>query len=326
MQFRDISINDIDFNYSLFRLFPVETKTFNNLFLNIEKLGVLSPPILIEDKNLKKFIVVDGFKRLLSVLKSEKKNCSCLVMDYSADSFLKGFYLKFLDKEIENFDESLNFYAKSKLYKILSGINEIFPKINIKAEKDFWFGKNKDFINKIISFSKAPFYIQDAFLKGVIALPLLFDLLNHEEDEIKSILIFFKNLSPNLNRQRELLNLLEELAHIEDKDISEIINQNRINQIILDEKLSKPQKLNIIIKFLTEKRYPEMIKLKDKFQLLAKESGFEKNPKIIPPKNFENIDFKVELSFNSLETYINLCEKMSENIKKGYIEKFVNLT
>ncbi|MDY0359977.1 MAG: hypothetical protein RBR08_00835 [Desulforegulaceae bacterium] len=324
MLFKNISIKDIDFSCDFFKFLPVDPSRQKILFQNIKKNGILYPPVLIKDNNLEKFIVVNGFKRLFSALKLEKESVNALVMDYSPQSFLKGFYLRAAEKNNEIFDESLKFYAQSKLYQIILNIKNIFPEFDFELIINELFGNNKNFINKIIKFSNSPFFVQKAFFEGKIALPVLFDVLKYKENEIKDILYIFNELSPGLNRQREIISLADELSHRDDKTISEIICQDDISQILKDEKLPNPQKLSFVINSLNLKRYPEMINLKEKFEILAHESGFNENPRIFSPKNFEDSDFKIEFKFNSVETYVKVCKKINKSLEKGYIERFLN--
>jgi len=325
MLFRNITLNDIDFSSNFFKFLPVQTNRQKFLYKDIKKNGILYPPVLIENKNSEKFIVVNGFKRVLGALKSGEKSINALVMDYSSDSFLKGFYLRAADKDNEIMDESLRFYAESRLYRILINIKDIFPEINLKSLMDDHFGRNIKYLDKVCQFSKTPFFIQKAFFEGKIALPVLFEVLKYKEHDTKNIIVFFGELSPGLNRQREIISLVEELAHREDKSISEVLEDSSINQILKDDKLAKPQKLSFIISLLNQKRYPEMTKLKKSFDMLAKESGFSENPKIFSPKNFEDSDFRLELKFNSVETYLKLCKKINKSLEKGEIERFFNL-
>jgi hypothetical protein len=326
MQFKNISVKDIDFSCKLFRLLPVENSRQKSLYLGIKKNGILNPPILIEDTKKQKFIIVQGFKRLVCLLKSGETKTCALVMENNLDSFLKGFYLRCHDKDCETLEESVSFYAKSRLYDILLNIYQIFPEIDFEAQKKSYLGQNKNFIKKISVFSKLPFFVHKAFLNNVISLPVLLDLQKkYKIDDIKQILVFFQNLSPGLNRQRELLILLEELAHNEDKTVSELIEDKEIIKIISDGSLAKPQKLSMIIRLLNEKRFPEMIKLKTRFELLAKEAKLSENPKILSPRNFEDTNFKIELKFNNIETYLNLCKKMSNSYETGEINRFFEL-
>lgn len=325
MQFKNICIDDIDFSCRLFRFLPVDRDRQKRLFTDVAKNGILSPPILINDKDSGKFIIVSGFKRLLAFLKTGEKYFNALVMDYCRDSFVKGFYLRWSDNGSESSDESLTFYARARLYKMLYEITEIFPEIDFQKERDYCFGKNKSFIRKISLFAETPLFVQKSFLNQVIALPVLFEVLKYDCQEIRNILTFFQELSPGLNRQRELLSLVEELSHNEDKSISEIIGEDFISETVSDDKLSRPQKLSTVISHLTEKRYPEMIRLRESFVSLAKESDLSENPKIIHPKNFEDSNFKIELKFNNIETYLKLCKKMSKSFEKGDIQRFFEL-
>lgn len=323
MLFKNILLKDIDFSSNFFRFLPVQTGRQKSLYKEIRKNGILYPPVLIENKD--KYILVSGFKRTLGALKSGKKSVDALVMDYSPDSFLKGFYLRAADKDNENFDETLKFYAESRLYSILLRIKDIFPQINFQSFIDENLGKNKKYIEKVSQFLKTPFFIQKAFFEGKIALPVLFEVLKYNAQDTKNIIAFFGELSPGLNRQREIISLVEELAHKEDKSISEVLGDSSLIQIINDDKSPKPQKLSFIISLLNQKRYPEMSRLRKSFELLAKESGFSDNPKIISPKNFEDSDFRLELKFNNVETYFKLCKKINKSLEEGDIERFFNL-
>lgn len=325
MQYKNILIKDIDFSCDFFKFLPVNSDRQKNLCTNIKKNGILYPPVLIKSRNSEKFIVVNGFKRLFCALKLEEKSQDCLVMDFDVQSFIKGLHLRSSEKNNENLDESLRFYTESRLYKIILNIKKVFPDFDIDPVFNDFFGKNKLFINKIIRFSDSPYFVQKAFFEGKIALPVLFNVLDYNEYEIKNIISFFNKLSPGLNRQREILVLAEEISHRDDKTISEVLNEDAINQVIENNKISKPQKLSLVINLLNLKRYPEMVNLREKFDLIAFESELNQNPRIIYPKNFEDSNFKIELNFNNIETCTKICKKINKSLEKGYIEKFLNL-
>ncbi len=310
MQYKEVFLKDIDFSDTIFKILPDYSDEFEIIFKSVSKKNILNPPFLIEKKG--SFIIVEGFKRIAAALQCGFEKCFALVLDFSKESYKKAFDI--INSKYLGFKDSESFLIKAGLYQLAVKITEIFSETDLCYFEEEIFGKkkNNNYLSKIKSFLESPRFLQVDLLNKVIALPVFLQIIKYEYEDIAAVSRLFNILHPGLNRQRELLLLLEEIAHIEDKNIAEIIDENELVKVMEDSESSDSVKLNTLLALLRKKRFPVMTEINERFMLLAKSSGLLGNPKISSSGNFENNNFKIEFSFNSFETYVNMCNKLNE--------------
>jgi ParB family chromosome partitioning protein len=115
------------------------------------------------------------------------------------------------------------------------------------------------------------------------------------EDFVK----LFGLLKLSLNKQREIITLIKEIAHRDTISIQKVLQS--LQKTLNDENLDRNQKTKQIRVYLKQRRFPAITRAERAFEKHVNELNLGKGSKLIPPKNFEGTNYSLSLYFNSLK-------------------------
>ena len=113
---------------------------------------------------------------------------------------------------------------------------------------------------------------------------------------------------------------------ITNKTISFILENENIQSIVQDKKLTLALKINRIKDVLKKLRYPNFTKIEEKFNCLKKELKLPPNIKFYAPPFFESEKYKFELNFknqNEFAKLVDLLKSVADSKKLLNLEKLV---
>jgi len=294
MNFREDFVyrSSIDLEDNTFR---ITTDTcIEDLILSIKSVGLLNPPILI--KKTSGFQIISGFRRISACLSLGMAEIPARIVDSDRK---KLECVKFAITE-NSLQRTLNLVEQSRSFYMLSG----FYKDNdhlAKAASVLGLPNNPSIINKIKKICKLPRDIQNGVLSNTISLSMALELEMLEKDEGAAFAIFFDNLKLSLNKQREIITHIKEIAIIENISIINLLTKSHLREITDDKDLDRSQKINKIRLYLKQRRFPEITKAEKELEIKIKKLKLGSNMKLISPKNFEASTYSINLQFASIE-------------------------
>jgi len=110
----------------------------------------------------------------------------------------------------------------------------------------------------------------------------------------------FEQLNLSLNKQKEMVTLVSEIAHRQDISIRQVLSQESLKSIINDEDLDRGQKGRQLRLFLRQWRFPRIVDAERYYNIQLKKLKLGRDIKLIPPKDFEGTAFTLTLNFTSL--------------------------
>ena len=134
--------------------------------------------------------------------------------------------------------------------------------------------------------------------------------------------IFFK-LRLSLNRQREIISHVSEIAFRDDITPDQVINVY-LNEVMNDDDLDRNQKTQKLRKLLKQIRFPELSKVEENFTKNVKKLNFGKGIQLVPPSNFEGTDYMFQLTFKGLNEIYSIQSNLNRIIKDPEFEKTLN--
>jgi hypothetical protein len=118
----------------------------------------------------------------------------------------------------------------------------------------------------------------------------------------------FREVKQGVNKQREIIEWLEDITKRDDKKVDAILDQTGLEAILSDIALNGPQKGDLFRERLFALRFPEVStylkRLKSALSALALPDGV----KLVPVTPLEDGEFRLEMTFNSAG---DLDEKLS---------------
>lgn len=286
---RGVNLDEIDFDDHTFCLsYPCRAV---NLLASIDLVGIIHPPVLRERRPLQ---IVCGRGRLQAaldlgfqeitckVLPPWMDDLTCLMISFEENITSRGFNLVEKALVVEKFQ---NYLPDEEIIK------QILPRLGLGASY-----KNFAFLQKI-SFLEEE--CKELLLQGKVSPKVAVRLLDLAEEDRRAIIELFQKVSPSASRQRQLLEILEDLSRRDEIPIKEILQETEIRNLLEAEKLTPSQKENAVYRLLLGKLMPRLKALEEELQALQK--LVSPAGKLKPHPSFEKKGFVLELEFKDLE-------------------------
>jgi ABC-type tungstate transport system substrate-binding protein len=104
-----------------------------------------------------------------------------------------------------------------------------------------------------------------------------------------------------LNRQRELLTLLIEIARREKITVSELLTEPTLRNLLSAPEIERSQKAGLLRSLLRQRRYPVMSAATAGFQDLVRHLNLGPGVQLVPPGNFEGTTYTLAITFDRLD-------------------------
>lgn len=287
-----IDLDSIDLEDKTFRI--TTDTSIKNLILSIKSVGLLNPPILL--KKTSSFQIISGFRRILAyinlglvkipakIVDSDRKKLECVKFAITDNS---------LQRTLNLIEQSRSLYMLSEFYTYNDQL--------AKAAFVLGLPDNPDIIKKIKKIGILPLDIQNGVLSNTISLTMAIELGKLKRDEGSAFAILFNKLKLSLNKQREIITHIKEIAIIENISIINLLIKNYLREISEDQELDRNEKINLIRSYLKQRRFPEITKAEKKLEKKIKNLNLGRNIKLIAPKNFEATTFSLNLQFDNID-------------------------
>ncbi len=299
---RLLSLAEIDFDDQTFCLsFPCRAL---NLTSSIDLVGIIHPPVVRERPE--SYQIVCGRGRLeaarklghqeviCKVLPAWVDDLTCLSISFEENVTSRGFNLVEKALVVEKF---LNYLPDQEVLK------NLLPRLGYAPHY-----QHLEFLRKI-SFleEKAKELLVLEILNPLVAVKLL----ELEEENRKAFLDLIEKLKPSFSRQKQLLELLLDLARKEERQVKELLREPEIIQLLEAERLPAPQKTERLYQHLKKRLYPTFSLYEARYQKTAQRlAKFGLRLKASP--SFEKDNWQVEFEIQRLS---QLKEKWPEIAK-----------
>lgn len=288
--------------------FHITTCTdLDKLVLSIQKLGLLHPPVLRH--NRPGYAIICGFRRIAACLHLGWRKVPARILNKNVGRF-ELVQLAIADNASQR---SLNLLETSRAVKLLTDVCTD-PKQLQKVSRDLGLPSIPSVAAKIEKLCRLPLKIQDGILADTINMSMALELGRLDPAVGEGLVEFFGQLKVGLNRQRELLLLLKEIAKREDITILQLIAEKTLQKLLKNAELDRAVKRQKIRSFLRQRRFPNISQAEEKYAKLVKQLKLGNNINLIPPKDFEGPTYMMTLRFDNHEELHHLKEKFEKII------------
>jgi hypothetical protein len=291
----EVHFSQIDFDDQCY-IFTFEP-LLSGLINSIKKIGLINPPIL-EQTSDNTYRIVTGLKRILALGQLKINQFPAKIYQSmnpapTLDLFLLNFFENIGTRNLNEIEKSIILHKFIHLFQVSeeSVISEFLPLLNQ--------GANKALLDRYLKLVYLKDNIRIAIVEEFISIDNALALLEMSLIERQSIFNLFQRLQLGKNNQKELLRLLREIAKISNQSIVQIVEDKEIQDILLNEKITSPRKIEHIKEVLKRMRYPLFSMVEMNFQNLKKDLKLPPNIILRPPPFFEGEKFTVELSFKN---------------------------
>ena len=219
-------------------------------------------------------------------------------------------------------ERPLNLIETSRAFQKLSVFSTSLDKLAETASA-CGLPANPPIIDKIKNLCLLPLPIQHSILNGTISLTMATDLAKLPAETAVDFAWLFEQLKLSLNKQKEILTLIGEIAHREDSSIRRVLACHTLQQIVSDKELDHGQKVRKIRSFLRQRRFPRIVKAEHNYQAHLKKLKLNSDIRLIPPKDFEGTTYTLNLNFSNLYQLKMLQSTLEKMIRHPSFAKIV---
>ena len=287
------SLIDFDDQSYIFTFEPLLSQLINS----IKKIGIVNPPIL-EQTSDNSYRIVTGLKRILALGQLKVDQFSAKIYQSmtpvpALDLFLINFYENISTRNLNEIEKSIILHKFIHLFQISEEnvISEFLPLLNS--------GANKAVLNRYLKLVFLEDNVRIAIVEDFISVDNALALLEMSRFDRQSIFDLYQRLQLGKSNQKELIRFLSEIAKISNRSIIQIMEDKGIKDILSNEKITSPRKIEHIKEVLKRMRYPSFSRSESNFQNLKKDLKLPPNIILRPPLFFEGEKYKIEFSFKN---------------------------
>ncbi len=309
MKFRESEtpLTRIDPSDHTFRI--TTQSSFDDLTASIRRIGLLNPPVLAE-KNTG-FCVISGFRRIAAcdalkwpavrtrIVSAQQTPHECSLIAISANAV----------------ERPLNLVEQSRALCLLS--RHSADKVQLyKSASALGLPHNPVIVRKLIALETLTPVIKRAILSGTLTLAMALELGQLDRVTGELFATLFSDLLLSLNKQREILTLITEIAKREDVPMRTILSEDPLRATYFSRELDRTQKTHALRDYLRCRRFPALAASEALFDHHRKKLELGHHIKIQPPRNFEGRSYTLSLSIEDLrdvEDLIGTLNKLRQN-------------
>jgi ParB family chromosome partitioning protein len=313
-QYQTVSLDRINLRNEDFRITTRED--LYDLLVSIQHVGLISPPLLF--KQTHEFTIVSGFRRVAACRKMGQREIIARILEPGLNH-LACLKLAIAANALQR---PLNLIESSRSFQKLSAFTNSLKEL-AETATSCGLPTNHSIINKVKNLCLLPLPIQNSILNDTISLTMANELAKHEPDTAVDFARLFEQLKLSLNKQKEIVTLIGEIAHREDIPIRQVLACDTFQQIITNKDIDRGQKGQKIRTFLRQRRFPRIVKVEQTYYANLKKLKLNPDIKLIPPKEFEGTTYTLNLNFTSLAHLKMLQSILDKMIQHPSFEKII---
>jgi len=278
---------------------------------SIKNIGLVNPPILAQISDRPSFRIISGLKRILALIHLRQKTFTAYVFHDELNHpnfqlFLKNFYENISIRELNAIEKS------HILNKLIHTFNISEEEIIAKFLPLMGLGSNPKMLQLYVPLIQLEDNLKIAIVEDFFSPETGVQLLKYSHKDRQSIYELFYELKLGKNRQKEFLRLLDDISHIVNKPLAEVINQRLIQTTLNEKNLTITVKSNKIRDLFKKLRFPIYSQAEDKFNELKKELKLPPSIIFRAPPFFENDKYSIEIIFRNEAEFAAALNKLQQ--------------
>jgi ParB family chromosome partitioning protein len=314
-RYQTISTAEIDTENPTFRI--TTDGGIEDLLGSIRKIGLIQPPVLMA--NPSGYTVVCGFRRIAACRKLGFTGITARVLEKSFDRF-KAAQISIADNALQR---SLNLVETSRALNLLDDFGPDEQQRREAAEA-LGLPVNRSVAQAIKKICRLPLPIQESILKDTVNLSMALELSELDPATAEGLTRLFDQLKVGLNRQRELLLLLKEIAERENIAILQLIAEKPLQEILKTADMDKAVRRQKVRSYLRRRRFPAISQAETDYRKWIGQLKLGNQIKMILPKDFEGNTYSLNLRFNNRRELAELNKKIEKIINHPALGKILD--
>ncbi|WP_028323751.1 ParB/RepB/Spo0J family partition protein [Desulfatirhabdium butyrativorans] len=274
------------------RSLAITTKTaIEELARHIGHFGLLAPPLVRERQG--RLGIVAGFRRIDACHLLGWRTLAVRVMEASDAACIEA---AIADNTGER---ALDWIETMRAYALLRRQYPDEPTLVDRAQA-LGLPASADVLRKVADLALLPEQLQHWLLADVLPLSMALELGKLSLPDALAVGGLFEKLKLGLNKQRELLGYLQEIAGRDRREIHRLLADREIADILEDERIDSPRKAHLIRNVLRKCRYPKISAFGERYRKRLAELRLPRGIALTPPENFEGGIWRWAIDFEKI--------------------------
>lgn len=289
----------------------------DELVASIQALGMTTLPLL-KPRN-RAFSIVSGFRRIEAVRVLAQDTVSVRILDDGVSQQTCA-HIAIAENALQR---PLNPVEQSRSLALLSRFHK---ESHLAASaRSHGLPCHPELIQKLIRLNDLPEQIHPFLIDGTVSLPVALTL-NRLDTGVSVLLArLFKLLKYGLNKQRELITIITEIAICDETTVGEILDSEGVLNILKNPRLDRGTKSTQLRSHLRARRYPHLTQIQKAFQAGVKQLKLGPGTSLLPPKDFEGTQYTLTLSFDRLSALDRHKNTIKRIVQDPYLQKFIDI-
>ncbi len=308
MQFESqaVPFDTIDLTDHTFRISSkADPDWLEGLAGSIDRLGLVEAPFILETDSQRR--IVSGFRRIAACRRLGLKAVCCRMLGPET-AMLTAAHLAVAQNA---WQRPLNLMEKARAFALLGKGYPQATEIS-EAAKPLGLVENPPVIAKLIHLTTLPKSLKRAVESGDIGLAMALELGKLAAEARRQMLALFQTFHFGLNRQRQLLTLVAEIAARESNTVEQVLASNEIRTALARADKDRPARGRVLIQQLKRRRYPTLTEMESAYARLERRLELGNRARMVPPPYFEGKTFGLNLAFDTLEELGGHLKKLGE--------------
>jgi hypothetical protein len=299
---RLVPLAEIDSGDERFRI--TTRRDCGDLLLSIGRLGLQAAPLILSGAT--GFIVVSGFRRIAACRGLGWDSMRARVLEQASpyECSLKAIAANALERP-------LNLIETSRALRLLD-VHAPGGQAPPEDAAALGLPAHAGLAARLKSLCRLPAEVQDAVLEEAVSFAMACELGRMEEGLALAHARLLRQLKTSLNKQREIVTLVAEIARREGIDPRQVLAEERLTRLLDAPDVDHNQKTQRLRRLLRQRRFPALAAAEDNFHRLRQRLALGENLHLAPPRDFEGTRFTLTLSFEGLEEVGRLRAKLDE--------------
>jgi ParB family chromosome partitioning protein len=290
-----VTLETIDLTDHTYRISTLaDPEKIDALADSIDQLGLIRPPLILENKPRRR--IVSGFQRMAACDRLGLKEVSCRLLLPETPP-LRMAQLVVAENA---WQRPLNLMEKARCFALLEEKNTESGRLTDLAA-GLGLDENPKMIDKLIRLTQLSISIQQAVETGDLGLAMALAVGRLTPEDGGQILDLIQTFRFGLNKQRELIELIQEIAKRESISIGRVLGSADISAILSRTDQDRPARGAALRRYLKQRRYPTLIQAETAFHQLVHELKLGPRIRLNPPPYFEGNTYQLIMAFATLE-------------------------
>ncbi|MCP4666046.1 MAG: ParB N-terminal domain-containing protein [Deltaproteobacteria bacterium] len=278
------------------------------LIQSIQKIGLINSPVIVRNKKGRVDIVV-GYRRIMAMKVLHMDKVPCRDLSHAGLTPLELLCLNLRDnlatRQFNDVEKAMVLARLTPLVTVQEILDTYMALLDLPSHEQTLFSflsLEKDLEEEIKAY----------VAQGHISVSGAQSLLELKSDDRRHIFKLIRTLRLNMNQQRKLIDLLDDISYIENITISEVLEQEPIEAICLDRQMSNPQRAKALLAFLRSMRLPSVVRAERIFRKQVSKLNFPSGIRLTAPPFFEGSHYRLEVSFKKGKELKEKIERLSQ--------------